>query len=148
VTADGSCGGGLSGFQPAGDLPYLATVLLPHLLLAPVGALACRAAWRRGRSAFDYGDTAKLTPMVKAHTPGHGFLPPPSHAGGLRYDGAVPILSALVDAGVIGAQAMAQADVFAAARLFAHTEGIIRAPAIAAPLRGLLEQPAASGAAS
>jgi tryptophan synthase beta chain len=93
----------------------------------------------RGVFAYDYGDTAKLAPIVKMHTLGHDFIPPASHAGGLRYHGAAPIISALLDAGLIGAEAVAQRDAFAAAELFAHTEGIVPAPesahAIAAVVR-------------
>jgi tryptophan synthase beta chain len=93
----------------------------------------------RGVFAYDYGDTAKLAPIVKMHTLGHDFIPPASHSGGLRYHGAAPIVSALLDAGLIGAEAVAQRDVFAAAELFAHTEGIVPAPesahAIAAVVR-------------
>jgi len=82
----------------------------------------------RGRYAFDYGDTAKLTPMVRMYTLGHDFIPPASHAGGLRYHGASPIISALLHAGAIGAEAVSQGEVFRCAELFAHTEGIVPAP--------------------
>ena len=105
----------------------------------------------RGVYAYDYGDTAKLTPIVKMHTLGHDFIPPASHAGGLRYHGASPIVSALVDAGIVTAQAVGQNDVFAAARLFATTEGIVPAPesahAIAAVVRKAREMGAERRAA-
>jgi tryptophan synthase beta chain len=97
----------------------------------------------RGRYAFDYGDTAKLTPMVRMYTLGHDFIPPASHAGGLRYHGASPIVSALLNAGAIGAEAVAQGDVFRCAELFAHAEGIVPAPesahAVAAVVRKAAE---------
>jgi tryptophan synthase beta chain len=93
----------------------------------------------RGVFAYDYGDTAKLAPIVKMHTLGHDFMPPASHSGGLRYHGAAPIVSALVDAGLVGAESVAQQEVFAAAELFAHSEGLVPAPesahAIAAVVR-------------
>ena len=93
----------------------------------------------RGVFAYDYGDTAKLAPIVKMHTLGHDFIPPASHSGGLRYHGAAPIVSALLDAGLIGAESVTQREVFAAAELFAHAEGIVPAPesahAIAAVVR-------------
>jgi len=93
----------------------------------------------RGVFAYDYGDTARLAPIVKMHTLGHDFVPPASHAGGLRYHGAAPLVSALVDAGLFAAEAVAQREVFAAAELFAHSEGIVPAPesahAIAAVVR-------------
>ena len=93
----------------------------------------------RGVFAYDYGDTAKLAPIVKMHTLGHDFIPPASHSGGLRYHGAAPIVAALLDAGLIGAESVTQREVFAAAELFAHAEGIVPAPesahAIAAVVR-------------
>jgi len=93
----------------------------------------------RGVYAFDYGDTGKLTPIVKMHTLGHDFIPPASHSGGLRYHGAAPIISALVDADLVGAESVGQSEVFAAAQLFTATEGIVPAPesahAVAAVVR-------------
>lgn len=82
----------------------------------------------RGTYAFDYGDTAKMAPIVKMHTLGHDFMPPTIHAGGLRYHGMAPQLSALYDAGLIEAVAVGQIEVFDAATLFAQTEGILPAP--------------------
>ncbi|HNX51582.1 MAG TPA: TrpB-like pyridoxal phosphate-dependent enzyme [Thermoanaerobaculaceae bacterium] len=97
----------------------------------------------RGRFAFDYGDTAKLTPILQMYTLGHDFVPPAVHAGGLRYHGASPIVSALVHQGAMEAESVGQRDVFKAAVLFAHTEGIVPAPesshAIAAVVRKALE---------
>ena len=82
----------------------------------------------RGPYRFDFGDTAGLTPLLKMHTLGHNFVPPPIHAGGLRYHGAAPLLCQLVDDGVIEARAYNQTDVFKAALLFARTEGSLCAP--------------------
>lgn len=97
----------------------------------------------RGRFAFDFGDTAKLTPILQMYTLGHDFVPPAVHAGGLRYHGASPIVSALVHQGAMDAESVAQTDVFKAAVLFAHTEGIVPAPesshAIAAVVRKALQ---------
>ncbi len=93
----------------------------------------------KGTFAFDYGDTAKLTPIMQMYTLGHDFMPPAVHAGGLRYHGAAPIVSALLNHGVIGAETVDQSDIFKAALVFARTEGIIPAPeschAIAAVIR-------------
>jgi len=94
----------------------------------------------RGVYAFDYGDTGKLTPIVKMHTLGHGFIPPASHAGGLRYHGAAPIVSALVDAGLVGAEAVPQGEVFSAAGLFAASEGIVPAPESAHAIAGVVRK--------
>ncbi len=82
----------------------------------------------RGLYAFDYGDTAQMAPIVKMHTLGHDFIPSPIHAGGLRYHGMAPTLCALYDAGLIQAVAVKQKAVFAAATLFATSEGILPAP--------------------
>jgi tryptophan synthase beta chain len=82
----------------------------------------------RGPYAYDWGDTAKTGPVVKMHTLGHGFVPPPIHAGGLRYHGMAPIVCHLYQLGIIEAVAVHQNPVFAAAVSFANAEGIIPAP--------------------
>ena len=82
----------------------------------------------KGIYTFDYGDTAQMAPVVKMHTLGHTFIPPGIHAGGLRYHGMSPQVSALVDAGHIEARAVKQLDTFAAALTFLRSEGIIPAP--------------------
>ena len=82
----------------------------------------------RGVYAYDFGDTAKLTPMVKMHTLGHDFIPEPIHAGGLRYHGMAPLVSLLKDRGLIEARAVHQNATFAAGVQFARTEGILPAP--------------------
>ncbi len=94
----------------------------------------------RGTYAYDFGDTVGLTPLVKMHTLGHGFVPPAIHAGGLRYHGAAPLLSQLVDAGTITATAYAQNGVFDAAIQFARTEGIIPAPESAHAIRAAIDE--------
>ncbi len=82
----------------------------------------------RGLYAFDYGDTACTAPITKMHTLGHDFIPAPIHAGGLRYHGMAPTLSAMVDEGLIEAVAVGQTRVFDSAVLFARSEGILPAP--------------------
>lgn len=82
----------------------------------------------RGKYAFDYGDTARMAPIVKMHTLGHDFVPPAIHAGGLRYHGMSPQVSALVEHGYIEARAVRQLATFEAAVTFARAEGIIPAP--------------------
>src|SRR3972149_5402714 len=82
----------------------------------------------KGGFAFDYGDTAKMAPIVKMHTLGHSFIPAPIHAGGLRYHGMAPSLCALYDAGYVEAIAVPQVATFVAAVQFARTEGILPAP--------------------
>ena len=81
----------------------------------------------KGKYTFDYGDTAAMAPIVKMHTLGHTFMPPGIHAGGLRYHGMAPSVSALVDHGDIEARAVKQLETFEAAVQFSKSEGIIPA---------------------
>jgi len=96
----------------------------------------------RGRYAYDYGDTAKLTPLVKMHTLGSSFVPPGFHAGGLRYHGMAPLVSHVLDLGLIEAVSAPQLEVFEAGVRFARAEGIVPAPeashAVAVALREAL----------
>jgi tryptophan synthase beta chain len=94
----------------------------------------------RGLYAYDFGDTVGLTPLMPMHTLGHDFVPPPLHAGGLRYHGAAPMISGLVKAGVIEARAYRQNETFEAAVRFARTEGIIPAPESAHAIRAAIEE--------
>ncbi len=82
----------------------------------------------KGPYAYDYGDTAHLTPIVKMHTLGSGFVPPGFHAGGLRYHGMAPLVSQLHSEGHIEATAYDQLRTFAAGIQFAQAEGILPAP--------------------
>ncbi len=82
----------------------------------------------KGPFRYDFGDIAKLTPLMMMYTLGHSFVPPSIHAGGLRYHGASPLVSLLVNKKIIEAVAYAQNPVFEAAVMFARTEGIIPAP--------------------
>ncbi len=82
----------------------------------------------QGTYAYDFGDVAGLTPLLKMHTLGHDFMPDPIHAGGLRYHGMSPLISHLYEEKFIEAVAKTQQDCFAAGVLFARTEGIIPAP--------------------
>ena len=94
----------------------------------------------RGVYAFDYGDTACLAPVIKMHTLGHGFVPAPLHAGGLRYHGMSASVSALYDAGHIEAVAVPQLGTFEAALTFARTEGIIPAPESAHAIKAAVDE--------
>jgi tryptophan synthase beta chain len=82
----------------------------------------------KGVYAFDYGDTAKLTPLIKMDTLGHDFIPPGIHAGGLRYHGMAPMLSHAYHLGLVEAQSVMQTDAFSAGVSFCRSEGIIPAP--------------------
>jgi tryptophan synthase beta chain len=94
----------------------------------------------RGIYAFDYGDTARMAPIVKMHTLGHDFVPPPIHAGGLRYHGMAPSISALFDAGYLEVTAVSQLDTFEAGVLFARCEGILPAPESAHAIRSAIDE--------
>jgi len=94
----------------------------------------------RGVYTFDYGDTARMAPIVKMHTLGHDFIPAPIHAGGLRYHGMAPSLCALYDAGYIEAVAVPQLATFEAAMLFSRSEGIIPAPESAHAIRAAIDE--------
>jgi tryptophan synthase beta chain len=96
----------------------------------------------RGTYAYDFGDTAGFTPLMKMHTLGHDFIPDPIHAGGLRYHGMSPLISHVYELGLMEAVAIPQIECFTAAVQFARTEGIVPAPepthALAACIREAL----------
>ncbi len=94
----------------------------------------------KGVYAYDFGDTAGLTPLMPMYTLGHGFVPPPVHAGGLRYHGDAPMVCGLVKAGRIEARAYRQNETFEAAVRFARSEGIIPAPEPAHAIRAVIEE--------
>jgi tryptophan synthase beta chain len=94
----------------------------------------------KGRFAYDFGDTAKLTPLLPMYTLGHDFVPAPVHAGGLRYHGGSPSMSLLVKEGFVEARAYPQGPVFAAAMQFAQTQGIVPAPESAHAIRAAIDE--------
>ena len=122
------CTGGGSNFAGLA-FPFLreklAGAITPRILA--VEPAACPSL-TRGRYAYDYGDTAGMTPLIKMHTLGHDFVPEPIHSGGLRYHGMSPLLSHVYELGLIEAVAKDQSECFAAGALFARTEGIVPAP--------------------
>lgn len=94
----------------------------------------------KGVYTFDYGDTAKMAPVVKMHTLGHSFIPAGIHAGGLRYHGMAPSICGLYDAGHIEAVAVKQIATFEAAVQFARAEGIVPAPESAHAIRAAIDE--------
>ncbi len=94
----------------------------------------------KGEYTFDYGDTAQMAPIVKMHTLGHDFIPAGIHAGGLRYHGMAPHISALVDSGHIEAVALDQVTTFEGARIFSKAEGIIPAPESSHAVRAAIDE--------
>ncbi|HEY0129580.1 MAG TPA: TrpB-like pyridoxal phosphate-dependent enzyme, partial [Rubrobacteraceae bacterium] len=93
----------------------------------------------KGRYVYDFGDTAGTTPMMKMYTLGHTFVPSGIHAGGLRYHGDSPIVSALVHEGLVEARAYAQNPTFEAGVLFARTEGIVPAPEVTHAIKATVD---------
>jgi tryptophan synthase beta chain len=94
----------------------------------------------KGEYVYDFGDTGKMTPLVKMYTLGHSFIPAPIHAGGLRYHGMAPLVCALYDAKVIEAVAVHQNPTFEAALTFAKTEGFLPAPEAAHAIRVVVDE--------
>ncbi|MFQ5398727.1 MAG: TrpB-like pyridoxal phosphate-dependent enzyme [Anaerolineae bacterium] len=94
----------------------------------------------KGKYTFDFGDTAQMAPIVKMHTLGHDFVPPGIHAGGLRYHGMAPHVSALYDHGDIEAVALDQLDTFEGAVQFARAEGIVPAPESSHAVRAAINE--------
>jgi tryptophan synthase beta chain len=133
----GCCGGG-SNFAGLA-FPFVKDKLDGNeITLLGVEPTACPT-MTRGEFRYDFGDTAQKTPLVKMHTLGHSFVPPPVHAGGLRYHGMAPLVSFLIANKVIDVAAYHQNDVFESALTFARTEGIIPAPETAHALKALID---------
>src|SRR3954447_1183280 len=133
------CFGGGSNFGGLA-LPYVLDRLAgkgPRILA--VEPTACPSL-TKGRFEYDYGDTAKLTPLIKMYTLGHDFVPAGIHAGGLRYHGASPLISHLAHMGHIEARAYPQLPVFEAALQFARTEGILPAPESSHAIRAAMDE--------
>ncbi len=121
-----SCGGG-SNFAGL-SFPFIPDKINgKNIKIVAVEPTACPTL-TKGAFAYDYGDTAKLTPIMMMYTLGHDFMPAGIHAGGLRYHGDSPLVSQLLRDGLIEALAVNQTDVFQAAALFSKTEGILPAP--------------------
>ncbi len=130
----GSCGGGsnLGGIS----LPFVPDEGVRLVAVEPASCPTLTA----GRFEYDFGDTAGLTPLLPMYTLGHEFIPPPIHAGGLRYHGDSPIISALVKAGRMEAVAYPQSKVFEAGVQFARTQGSVPAPETAHAIRCVVDE--------
>jgi tryptophan synthase beta chain len=136
------CTGGGSNFAGL-SFPFLREKLAGNMspVIRAVEPASCPSL-TRGVYAYDFGDSAGLTPLMKMHTLGHDFVPDPIHAGGLRYHGMSPLISHVYELGLMEAIAVPQTECFAAGVQFARTEGILPAPepthAIAAAIREAL----------
>ena len=135
------CAGG--GSNAAGLIfPFLKAKLdgsKPDLRAIFVESTACPS-MTRGIYAFDWGDTAKTGPVAKMHTVGHGFIPAPVHAGGLRYHGMAPSICALLDQGYVEARAYHQNEILTVAESFARAEGFIVAPETAHAIKAAYDE--------
>ncbi|MEV6865599.1 TrpB-like pyridoxal phosphate-dependent enzyme [Streptosporangium subroseum] len=122
------CAGGGSNFAGL-TFPFLREKLAGRMnpVIRAIEPEACPSL-TRGTYAYDFGDAAGLTPLLKMHTLGHDFVPDPIHAGGLRYHGMSPLLSHVYELGLFEAAARGQTECFEAGLRFARTEGIIPAP--------------------
>jgi tryptophan synthase beta chain len=134
------CVGGGSNFAGLA-FPFVRRVLRGEATMRFVAAepSACPTL-TRGAYRYDFGDTAGLTPLMPMFTLGHDFVPPPVHAGGLRYHGDAPLICALARAGIVEPRAYRQNETFAAAVRFARVEGIIPAPEPAHAIRAVIEE--------
>jgi tryptophan synthase beta chain len=135
------CAGG--GSNAAGLIfPFLKAKLdgdKPNTRAIFVESAACPS-MTRGIYAYDWGDTAKTGPVAKMHTVGHGFIPAPVHAGGLRYHGMAPTISRLLEDKIVEARAYHQNTVFAAAESFTRSEGNIVAPETAHAVQAVYDE--------
>ncbi|GMQ79700.1 MAG: TrpB-like pyridoxal phosphate-dependent enzyme [Thermodesulfobacteriota bacterium] len=121
------CAGGGSNFAGL-SFPFVYDKLNgKEIDIYPVEPAACPTL-TRAPFVYDHGDTARYTPLLPMHSLGHAFVPPPVHAGGLRYHGMAPMVSQLVTEGIIEPKAVSQLNAYAAGVVFARTEGIIPAP--------------------
>jgi tryptophan synthase beta chain len=134
------CTGGGSNFGGLA-FPFLREKLAGRMapVLRAVEPAACPSL-TRGVYAYDFGDTAGMTPLMKMHTLGHDFIPDPIHAGGLRYHGMSPLISHLKEEGLLEAVAKPQRECFAAGVQFARTEGIVPAPEPTHAIAGAIEE--------
>jgi tryptophan synthase beta chain len=134
------CTGGGSNFGGLA-FPFLREKLAGKItpVLRAVEPAACPSL-TRGRYAYDYGDTAGFTPLMKMHTLGHDFIPDPIHSGGLRYHGMSPLLSHIYELGMIEAVAKKQSECFEAGIQFARAEGVVPAPEPTHALAACIEE--------
>ena len=137
------CTGGGSNFSGIA-LPFLGLQLrggagAKKRRIVAVEPAACPSL-TRGKFAYDFGDTAHLTPLTKMHTLGSTFTPPGFHAGGLRYHGMAPLVSHLAELGLIEARAYHQTSCFQAGVLFARAEGIVPAPEANHAVKGAIDE--------
>jgi len=134
----GCCGGG-SNFAGL-SFPFVADKIAgSDITIIPVEPTSCPT-MTRAPFAYDYGDTAMMTPMLPMHTLGHAFVPPPIHAGGLRYHGMAPLVSQTIVEGLVEPRAYHQVQCYKAAITWARTEGFIPAPETSHAIAATIEE--------
>jgi tryptophan synthase beta chain len=135
-----ACTGGGSNFSGIA-FPFIGAQLRggKKVRVVAVEPAACPSL-TRGKYAYDFGDTGHLTPLVKMHTLGSTFMPPGFHAGGLRYHGMAPLVSHVMDLGLIEAAAYHQTACFEAGVQFARSEGIVPAPEANHAVKGAIDE--------
>ena len=134
----GCCGGG-SNFAGLA-FPFVADKIAgAEIDIIPVEPTSCPT-MTRAPFAYDHGDTAKMTPLLPMHSLGHTFVPPPIHAGGLRYHGMAPLISQAIVEGLLAPRAYHQVECYEAAILWAKTEGFISAPETSHAIAAVIDE--------
>ena len=133
------CAGGGSNFAGLAFPFVLDKINGKHIEIYPVEPAACPTL-TRAPFVYDHGDTSRYTPLLPMYSLGHAFVPPPFHAGGLRYHGMAPTVSQLADEGIITPRSVQQIQAYDAGIAFARTEGIIPAPETTHALACVVEE--------
>lgn len=133
------CAGGGSNFAGL-SFPFVADKINgADIKIIPVEPTACPT-MTRAPFAYDFGDTACTTPLLAMHTLGHAFVPPPIHAGGLRYHGMAPLVCQAIVEGLLEPRAYHQLQSYGAAMTWARTEGFIPAPETSQALAAVIDE--------
>jgi len=133
------CAGGGSNFAGLAFPFALDKINGKNIEIYPVEPKACPT-MTRAPFVYDHGDTAQYTPLLPMHSLGHNFIPPPIHAGGLRYHGMAPTVSQLIMEGIISPRSVSQLESYRAGVLWARTEGVIPAPETTNALACVVEE--------
>jgi tryptophan synthase beta chain len=134
-----ACVGGGSNFGGIA-FPFLADKIAGREMTVIAAEPAACPSLTRGHYAYDFGDTAKMAPLLPMHSLGHSFIPPAIHSGGLRYHGMAPLVSHLVNTGLVEPRAYQQTECFREAVRFARCEGIIPGPEPTHAIRAVVEE--------
>ncbi len=134
-----ACAGGGSNFAGLA-FPFLADKMAgAEMTIIPVEPEACPT-MTRGPYVYDHGDIARMTPLIAMHSLGHTFMPPAIHAGGLRYHGIAPLVSASISHGLVSPRSYPQLACYEAALTFARTEGLIVAPETSHAIAAVIDE--------